>query len=63
MTHGLGNIAPSLSSAIYADEALSPAPHKTLVNIRTNPPALPALVEDIQMMRKRLDADLIHGTF
>ena len=42
---------------IYADEALSPALHKTLVNIRTNPPALPALVEDIQMMRKRLDAD------
>ena len=42
---------------IYADEAIGSTLHKILVNIRTNPPEFTALVEDIQMMRQRLDAD------
>ena len=42
---------------VFADKALSPALNKTLIKIRTSPPALLALAKDIKMMRKRLDAD------
>ncbi len=42
---------------IYIDEAFSSDLYKTLINIRTNPPALPLLVEDIKRMRQRLNAD------